>query len=71
MHGVFYRLATNLENSGNLKSCQNHREISGNLNLCGQNWKTHGECKKLMCDMYIYIYIPADFSLLSCSGKNF
>ena len=69
MHGVFvfYRLATNLENSGNLKSCQNHREISGRkfefmwVKL-ENSYKRYKRYKR---------YIPADFSLLSCSGENF
>ena len=66
MHGVFvfYRSEKNLENSGNLKSCQNHREISGR--------KFEFMWVKLENSYKRYKrYIPADFSLLGCSGENF
>ena len=41
------KVATNLENSGNLKSCQNLRENSGKFEIW--TWKTRGKWK--ICDM--------------------
>ena len=32
-----YRVATNLENSGNLKNYEDLRKTQGNLNVCGKN----------------------------------
>ena len=32
-----------IDNSGNLKNCQNLRETQGNLNFCGKTWKTQGK----------------------------
>ena len=77
MHGVFYKLATDLENSGNLKNCQNrqnHREISGRkFEFMWVKLENSWRRQKInVWYVYIYIrYIPADFSLLSCSGKSF
>ena len=42
MHGVSYRLATNLENSGNLKNCQNLKEKSGKFEFLWVNLDNSG-----------------------------
>ena len=68
------RVATNLENmenSGNLKNCQNLRENSektqGNLNFWSETWKTQGKCN--VCGIIANKNLCNRFSLLSCSGK--
>ena len=68
------RVATNLENmenSGNLKNCQNLREnlekTQGNLNFRSKTWKTQGKCK--VCGVIGNKNLRNRFSLLSCSGK--
>ena len=68
------RVATNLENmenSGNLKNCQNLREnlekTQGNLNFWRKTWKTQGKCN--LCGVIANKNLCNRFSLLSCSGK--
>ena len=68
-----YRVATNLENvenSGNLKNCENLRENSGKFELL---WKKPGKLRE--SEKYV-TWSPtkmhsSSFSLLSCSGEKF
>ena len=44
------RVATNLENSGNLKNCENLRENSGKFELLYKNLENSGKMKNMWHD---------------------